>query len=377
MNFLKAIQRVSQITGRRREDSFEEVSESIECLSDACQCPRLYMVYRSSLARKILADSRFVQAQFLAPILSLCDEESTRHIRFFIDFNPAFLNADRHAAQVEIIQKPFALCENVIRDLDISVLLDAIDPLLAESGDLTAHQVGIALVGRLIRYCLEAVSGVDPPLDNKEVFAVDIFQPFAKRSHLVRYNTILDVLIGAIENHPERQSPLSDPERLAVLTLLMMGATPLLAVATALLNAVVSSADSADLRASLSSLSNGYSMLPTNFVMRECVVPHDILGHPLDAGDTCYVFLGDVSGCPFSSSLKLPLGYGSHYCKGAGLAKVVTARIQELLLLRTEEIREHVRASPVQVGPASAFLKYSDVSLPALTSGLVHNAQPH
>ncbi|MCT0208715.1 cytochrome P450 [Synechococcus sp. CS-1332] len=353
------------------------MSDPIECLSDASQGPRIYMVYRASLARTILADSRFQQAQFLAPILSLCDEESTRQIRFFIDSNPAFLNADRHAAQVEAIQQPFARCEDAIRNLNISVLLEAIDPLLDGSDDLTAHQVGIALVGRLMRHCLETISGVDPPLDNKEVFAVDIFQPFAKRSHLVRCNTILDALINAIENHPDRQCPLSDADRLAVLTLLMMGATPLLAVATALLNAVIRSPDSADLQASLASLSNGYSMLPTNFVMRECVVPHHISGHSLHSGDTCYLFLGDVSGCPFSSSLKLPLGYGSHYCKGAGLAKVVTARIQELLLYRANEIAENVCTSAVQVGPASAFLKYSDASLSGVASDLVINAQPH
>lgn len=377
MNFLKAIQRVAQITGRRHEGSFAEVPDPIECLSDASQGPRIYMVYRASLARTILADSRFHQAQFLAPILSLCDEESTRQIRFFIASNPAFLNADRHVAQVETIQKPFALCEASIRNLDISVLLDVINPLLDGSADLTAHQIGIVLVGRLVRHCLETVSGVDPPLDNKEVFAVDIFQPFAKRSHLVRCNTILDALIAAIENHPDRMRPLSDPDRLAVLTLLMMGAVPLLAVATALLNAVIRTADSVDLPASLTSLSNGYSMLPTNFVMRECVVPHDISGHSFDAGDTCYLFLGDVSGCPFSSALKLPLGYGSHYCKGAGLARVVTAKIQELLLLRTKEIAEYVRTSPVQVGPASAFLKYSDAPLPGVANGRVNNAQPH
>ncbi|MCP9787133.1 hypothetical protein [Cyanobium sp. N5-Cardenillas] len=351
--------------------------DPIECLSDDNEGPRIYMVYRASLARTILADSRFHQSQFLAPILSLCDEESTRHIRFFIDSNPAFLNPDRHAVQAEAIQQPFALCEDAIRNLDISVLLDANDPLLDGSGGLTAHQVGIALVGRLVRHCLETVSGVDLPLDNKEVFAVDIFQPFAKRSHLVRCNTILDALIHVIENHPGRQCPLSDADRLAVLTLLMMGATPLLAVATALVNAVIRSSDSADLQTSLTSLSNGYSMLPTNFVMRECVVPHEISGHSFDVGDTCYLFLGDVSGCPFSSSLKLPLGYGSHYCKGAGLAKVITARIQELLLHRAMEIAENVRTSPVQVGPASAFLKYSDASLPGATSGLVIHAQPH
>jgi hypothetical protein len=377
MNFLKAIQRVTQITGRRQEGSFDEMPDPIECLSDTSQGPRVYMVYRASLARTILADSRFQQSQFLAPILSLCDEESTRQIRFFIESNPAFLNADRHAVQVEAIQQPFALCEDANRNLNISVLLDAIDPLLEGSADLTAHQVGIALVGRLIRYCLETVSGVDPPLDNKEVFVVDIFQPFAKRSHLVRCNTILDALINAIENHSDRQCPLSDTDRLAILTLLMMGATPLLAVATALLNAVIRSPDSADLHASLTSLSNGYSMLPTNFVMRECVASYDVSGYSFDVGDTCYLFLGDVSGCPFSSSLKLPLGYGSHYCKGAGLAKVVTARIQEILLHRANEIAENVRTSPVQVGPASAFLRYSDASLPGVASGLVNNAQPH
>jgi len=103
---------------------------------------------------------------------------------------------------------------------------------------------------------------------------------------------------------------------------------------------------------------DSYTIVPTNFVMRECIAPDMIGDEHVAVGDIVYLFLGSATGCPFSRQSAVPFGAGAHYCSGAKLTSMMLWAVRPGLTAADPLVLERAVSSPAEQGKASAFLMY-------------------
>jgi hypothetical protein len=140
-----------------------------------------------------------------------------------------------------------------------------------------------------------------------------------------------------------------------------MGVSPLQAILTSLINSYVVALRAGSAGSDAVKVATGwdsYAIVPTNFVMRECVAADMIGAEAVRPGDVVYLFLGSATGCPFSRLTSVPFGAGRHYCSGAALTQVMTAAVQNGLR-RIRADGSKINPSEIAQGKAAAFLRFA------------------
>lgn len=188
-----------------------------------------------------------------------------------------------------------------------------------------------------------------------DMVLVDFFNPFPTRSAMLVSEAALERCAVKCD-----LDVLPTDVRAAVLSLLVMGVRPITALFTVAINSfsmAVSAGRPLDEAMNDLSAIGSYSVVPANFVMRECIAENDLGGQLVRAGDVVYVFLGSASACPFSPRSALPFGGGAHYCSGAKLTDSMLQILKHVLAGLGGELMG-LECSRVREGYASAFLAF-------------------
>lgn len=354
MNFLRLLDTIRSITGRRLHDRFPPIEPPTVALRPDGVGPATFVVCDAQRARAVLQSSRYRQCNFLAQILTIAKPERTAWIRRFCDIGLIMVDGPEHQRRRQLMHHALERCAAGVRgiaDADIDEAIEeaaAVDPAPA---DAIASRLVLLIFSRSI----SALTGSAVELPSRDLFAVDFFNPFPTLSSLARCDEAIGNCCGAIGFES-----LDEGGQAAVLSLLLMGVSPLLALLTALINAFSSAlrdgltpedalrrADAVD----------SYAIVPTNFVMRTCIAADTIGDEAVEPGDAVYLFLGSASGCPFSRLTSVPFGAGRHSCSGAALTQVMTNVVRSGLARTRVDFRRIGPSRELQ-GRAAAFLAY-------------------
>jgi hypothetical protein len=215
------------------------------------------------------------------------------------------------------------------------------------------------LVTLVFSRAISAITGKPVELSVRDLFAIDFFRPFPTLSSLAGCDESIDRCCRSIDIES-----LDEEDQAAVLSLLVMGVSPMHALLTTLVNVYATARReglAADEAAKHTSGLDAYAIVPTNFVMRACVDADTLGGEAVKPGDVVYLFLGSASGCPFSRLTSLPFGAGSHYCSGAALTQLMMKSVRSGLG-RMQADCSRISPTPEVEGKASAFLVFATES---------------
>lgn len=371
MDFLRVLDAVRAITGKRGEDRFPAQPAPLVVFRSDSGGRKVVMVHDAGLARGVLESPAYRQYNFVERILSVAKPERTAWIRRFCDVGLIMIDGPEHERRRLETGRLLDRCVERLIDLPPERMETVLQAALRSHQPATARDVARAIVITLFSECVSEVAGQEGLLLDETIFAIDFFNPFPTISTLHRCNDALSRCCEAIG-----VEELGDAEQATVLSLLVMGVSPLYAMFTAMINAAVAAVQSGqDPRRAIRDVRgvDAYSIVSTNFVMRECVVENDVGGEKILPGDIVYLFLGSASGCPFSRLTAIPFGAGRHYCSGAKLTSTMLSIVRNALQSCTAAM-VGVEPSPVEQGRASAFLTYGMPPAPrkaeAETTGL-------
>lgn len=352
MRFLKILQALQSVVGRRTEDAFPERTLPVEILEPEGDSPRAVFVQRIGIARKLLENPAFEQMRFLEDYLPLCDPEQTGWIRYFMDHNPEFLNGEAHRRQSQVLRQELTRCVRRMDSVTVEEVAALVDIELASESPST-EAIARRVAHHLFGCCLRELSGTHVAVDPETLLAVDIFVSFPRAEHLHSCHRHVDAYLAAVRRIREP----SPSELIALLTLFMMGVIPTTTAINWSANRWVRYA-TADPSAGQAEPAVDFSVTPTNLVMRHCVSDTVVDGHAFRRGDVVYLFLGEVSGCPLHRLTSLPFGAGRHACSGQSLSR----RMMELAHDGFRNARgdwSRVRVAQAVAGRTSAFLRFS------------------
>lgn len=356
MEYLRILDAVRAVTGARSEDSFPRRPEPVTAWRGEGGSRGVAFVHDAAVAKAVLESPRYRQFDFLARILEVADAENTRWIRRFCDVGLIMIDGPEHLRRRSAMAAALERCICRLQEAAPGRFAAAV----AAAGQVdapTARGLAAALVAALFAECVAAIAGGEPViLADDDLAAIDFFNPFPTLSTLRRSDAALGrsaVRLGLAGMDADDQA--------AVLSLLIMGVSPILGILTAALNAKARAARDGRSVAAAAALRDfdAYTVVPTNFVMRECVAADDLGGAQVLPGDVVYVFLASATGCPFSRRESLPFGAGTHQCSGAKLTSVMLS-VARKALADCGDVLGRMQPSPVVHGKAHAFLIHRD-----------------
>lgn len=359
MQYLRTLAAIRAVTGTRTADAFPPRPAPIEVFRDAETSRGTAFVHDAALARAVLESRRYRQFDFVARILNAADPDRTSWIRRFCDVSLIMIDGVEHQRRRQAMDESIERCIDRLRRAPAERWADVVTRSLDTSSPPPAsHRITLDLVAALFSESIAALAGRDVvAIEGDGLADIDFFNPFPTLSTLYRCDAALGRCAARID-----LEHLDIDAQAAILSLLVMGITPIQAILTAAINAAVTKFHAGepcdDALAALKTI-DAYTVVPTNFVMRECVVDDELGGEAIVHGDIVYVFLGTASGCPFSRQTALPFGAGVHVCSGAKLTSVMLATARGALADAGEGLR---RVAPAEVigGRAHAFLLFRD-----------------
>jgi len=355
MDFLQILDRVRGVTGNRTDDSFPDAGPPVATVRKTLDAPATILVFDAMVAKKVLESPAYRQFPFLERILSIAKPERTTWISRFCEVGLIMIDGPEHERRRTRMAAALERCIERLKHLPADRTARAINE--ASLGPNTsADHIARSLVCLLFAESLAAVVGHDVVLPPEHLFQIDFFNPFPTLSSLARCNASIDACCQAIG-----VACLDPDDQATILSLLIMGVSPLHALITASLNRFVQARCSGiplDEALALAAKTDSYSIVPTNFVMRESMAPDTITGEPVAVGDVVYLFLGSATGCPFSRQTAVPFGAGAHYCSGAKLTSVMLWAVRAGLATAKAPALNRISLAPAEQGKASAFLMY-------------------
>jgi pimeloyl-ACP methyl ester carboxylesterase len=360
MQYLSILNSIRWVTGQRSPASFPDKGCSIESFGPMGTGSGVLFVYDTAIGKSILESADFGQYNFIERAVALTSEEQTAWIRRFCAESPVMLDGTMHQEQRRELTKIFQCCSDALRKISADMLASTIVSAASVEG-FSSLSIAEVIIEQLFDTCLTEITGDEVAIPAEELFAVDFFNPFPKPSTLRRCDRAIRICMEAVQ-----WQKLSKIEVLAVSTLLIMGVSPLLAVVTKSINALLECMSPLDdsmnkaVRACRSV--DFYNTVPTNFVIRRCLKPTQIQNYSLAKDDWVYVFLGSANGCPFSRLHSIPFGAGRHICSGTKLSADMLSLTHDALELAAPALKKSAllcRRSPTVEGRASAFLTYA------------------
>jgi hypothetical protein len=355
MDYLRVLDRVRAVTGSRIDDRFPEAGSPVAAVRQHADSRATIFVFDAAIAKHVLESPAYRQFPFLDKILSIAKPERTSWIRRFCEFGLIMIDGPEHERRRTRMAAALDRCVERLKQLPDARTARVLEAASQGPG-VSADRLARALVCLLFGECVAAVVGHDVELPPEHLFEIDFFNPFPTLSSLARCNASIDACCRAIG-----VESLAPDDQAAVLSMLIMGVRPLHAQITASLNRCLQARRAGtplDEALALAAKVDAYSIVATNFVMRECVAPGTIADEPVAAGDVVYLFLGSATGCPFSRQTAVPFGAGAHYCSGAKLTSVMLWTVRAGLAAADPSVFDHVAAAPAEQGKASAFLTY-------------------
>lgn len=355
MDYLRILELVRAVTGNRADDRLPAAESPLVAFRKSPESPATFLVFDAQVAKNILESPAYRQFPFLDRILSIAKPERTDWIRRFCEVGLIMIDGPEHERRRARMTTALERCVDRLMRLPAERTARIIEEAAQASG-ASADGIARAVVCLLFSESVAAIVGhtVELPLDH--LFQIDFFNPFPTLSSLARCNASIDACCQAVG--VER---LDADDQSAVLSLLIMGVSPLHALITASLNQCLRAreADSPLHEAlALAAKVDSYAIVPTNFVMRECSRPDSIAGEQVASGDIVYLFLGSATGCPFSRQSAVPFGAGAHYCSGAKLTSVMLLAVRAGLAAADSASLDAVAVARPEQGKASAFLMY-------------------
>jgi cytochrome P450 len=355
MDFLRVLDAVRSITGNRGGDRFPAQPGSLLVIRSDQDGRKVVMVHDAALAKAVLESPAYRQYNFVERILSVAKADRTSWIRRFCDVGLIMIDGPEHERRRQATNELLERCVHRLIGLPPERTAAVLEAAIQKAPGGSAHDVGRVLVVFLFAECIATVTGNDaPPLD-ETIFEIDFFNPFPTLSTLYRSNEALATCCEAIG-----VEGLGEAEQATVLSLLVMGVSPLYAMFTAMANETITAVRSGEDPHEAARLARGvdaYSIVATNFVMRECVAENVVGDEMILPGDMVYSFLGSASGCPFTRQTAIPFGAGRHYCSGAKLTSVMLNVAQKAMAAMGERLGSASPSAVVQ-GKAHAFLAY-------------------
>jgi cytochrome P450 len=355
MDFLRVLDAVRSITGSRGEDRFPAQPGPLLVIRSEQDARKVVMVHDAVLAKAVLESPAYGQYNFVERILSVAKPDRTAWIRRFCDVGLIMIDGPEHERRRQATNELLERCVSRLVGLPLEQAAAAVQAAIPPGSGGSARDVARGLVVFLFAECIAAVTGKSvPPLD-ETIFAIDFFNPFPTLSTLYRCNEALAKCCEAIGVHE-----LGEAEQATVLSLLVMGVSPLHAMFTAMMNAAIRAVQAGEDPLEAVRLARGvdsYSIVATNFVMRECVAENVVGGETILPGDMLYLFLGSASGCPFTRQTAIPFGAGRHYCSGAKLTSVMINIAHKAVAAFGERLGR-ISPSAVIEGKAQAFLMH-------------------
>lgn len=356
MDFLRVLDAVRAITSRRGEDHFMDQPAPLLILRSDQTGHKIVMVHDALLGKAVLESPAYRQYNFVTKILGIAKPERTAWIRRFCDVGLIMIDGDEHQRRRVDMDAVLDRCVDRLIGLPPAKMAAVLETAIGESPRPSARDVSRALVRLLFSECITAITGKDTQLPEAALFSIDFFNPFPTLSTLYRADAAISTCCEAID-----LEQLGEAEQAAILSLMLMGVSPIDAMLTAMMNAAITAVRAGqDAQEALRQVRgvDAYSIVATNFVMRECVAETTVAGEKIAPGDILYLFLGSASGCPFSRLNAIPFGAGQHFCSGAKLTSTMLG-IVRAALQRSIAMVGRIEPSDVEQGKASAFLTYS------------------
>jgi len=355
MDYLQILDHVRGITGSRADDRFPAAESPLVAFRKSPNSPATFLVFDAQLAKHVLESPAYRQFSFLDKILSITKLERTHWIRRFCEVGLIMIDGPEHERRRTRMATALERCVERLEELPPEKSARVIEGASRVSG-ASADGIARSLVCLLFSESLAAIVGHAVELTQDHLFQIDFFNPFPTLSSLARCNASIDTCcqqIGVDRLDADDQS--------AVLSLLIMGVSPLHALITASLNQCLRAREAGsplEAALTLGAKVDSYAIVPTNFVMRECSQPDSIAGEQVACGDIIYLFFGSATGCPFSRQSAVPFGAGAHYCSGAKLTSVMMWAVRAGLAAADPAALDAVTIARPEQGKASAFLMY-------------------
>jgi hypothetical protein len=356
MRYFKILSAIRSITGARSAVAFP-LREPLLCLARSeAESAAVVFVQDASLSRQVLQSSSYQQYNFLASTLEASDPSKFFWIRRFCDVGLIMIDGEEHRLRRQAMARFLEQCFLNLDQLDGADVARHVCSS-RHARPLSSHHLAQSITEYLFSRCVACLAGLGDELrfSGEDLAMIDFFNPFPTRS-------TLSVCETALERCAEKcgLKSLSDDVQAAIISLLVMGVRPTIALFTAAINhcsQALSVGQTLDqVLLNLDEI-NSHSVVPTNFVMRKCVAGDELGDTVIHPGDILYVFLGTASGCPFTGRHSLPFGGGAHYCSGAKLTVCMLQVLKRVLVELGAQLHS-LECSPVRHGYASAFLAF-------------------
>jgi cytochrome P450 len=356
MEYLKVLAAIRAVTGDRSEMAFPPRDPVLLLSRSEAGEGGVIFVHDARLSRLILQSSRYQQFNFLERILAVSDPMAFRWIRRFCDVGLIMVDGEEHRVRRQAMAQAMEQCRQHLGRLDVTGVVHQI-ALMAAEGGMTSYQLAQLITQRIFSHCVACLAdlGNDLRLSGDDLTMIDFFNPFPTRSTLSVCEAALErcSLMCGMDSLPV-------DIQTAIISLLVMGVRPIQALFTVAINECSKSLRfGQSLEQALAGLDaiDPSSVVPTNFIMRECVADDDVEGCSIRAGDILYIFLGSASGCPFASGDAVPFGGGVHYCSGAKLTGDMLRFLRVVLAQMADGLLQ-IEPSGVRHGSATAFLAF-------------------
>lgn len=352
--YLRLLRTFAQATGARQTLSAPAVREPILSIPMGDGAGHSHFVFDPGLAREILRRPlAYRQDRSLAGLLRDSEPGKVGWVRLFVEHSPEYLDGERHVLARRSVSNALERFVSAAAERPLSELTDLLHRGLATAGT-TALSLARSIVRLRFEQILEPELGQPVALPDALLFGPDIFTPSVRiRASVQRVDAICDRFLQEVLPPARRNDP---AVVVPILTLFIMGSTPLLANITALFNALIHTpAAGIDAETFL-----GFGTIPTNVVAREAVEDEQLAGRAIQRGDSLYLMLFESSGCPFRRGLGLPFGHGRHRCPGAELSRLLMRQCLAAAAEIPATAWAGLSPSTLQTGRASAFLVFED-----------------
>ena len=358
MNYLQLLDTIRSVTGRRRFDRFPAIQPPVTVFRRDGDGPSTFVVVDAAQAKAVMQSPRYRQFDFLAQVLTIAKPDRTRWIRRFCDIGLIMMDGPEHERRRRSMQRSLDRCAAGVRAISADDMMAVVEEGLAAES-CTSATVAARLVTLLFSRAIAVITGKPVELPVRDLLAIDFFRPFPTLSSLAACDESIDRCCRSID-----LESLDEGDQAAVLSLLVMGVSPMHALLTTLVNVYATARREGLTAGDAAKRTAGFdatTIVPTNFVMRACVGADTLGGEAVEPGDVVYLFLGSASGCPFSRLTSLPFGAGSHYCSGAALTQLMLKSVRSVLgQMRADCSR--ISSTPEVEGKASAFLVFATES---------------
>jgi len=359
MDFFRILEAVRSVTGARQHNSFPAQAPTVKTIRLGSNPERVIMVHDSRLAKSVLDSSRYCQFHFLEKILAVAKPERINWVQRFCDTGLIMVEGPVHQQRRVNTKRSLDRCFHRLNAIPPSTIANVIAKACRGTGPLTARKISSDVVFFMFSECICELARADKTdLPKEFILAADFFNPFPTLSSLYRCNEAIRLCCESFDFEA-----LEEGDQTTVLSLLVMGVSPMHAMFTSMINTSIEAARAGlQPQEALDSIAamDAYTITATNFVMRKCIEQDVVGGEEVNPGDVLYLFLGSASGCPLSRLTSIPFGAGRHYCSGAKLTaemvRLVAAAVQTNLTALAS-----VLPSTVEAGRATAFLTYEDV----------------